>query len=357
MRQTLHHPLFGHDSVRGALFGLLAALLFGLSTPWSKQLLSQISPQILAGLLYLGAWLALLGFGRLRPNPAEAPLKRSDLPLLLSIAALGGVLAPVLMLVGLSRVTAVVASLLLNLEAPFTIGLAVLVYREHLGLRSALASAFVIAGAAALRLEDGAVRIDAAGAGLITLACLCWALDNNLTQRLSVRNPVAIVRTKALAAATCNLTLGVVLGSTVPAASSIAVALIVGALAYGASIVFDAYALRLIGAAREAAFFAMAPFFGVIASVLLLHESIGAGTAVAMGFMGIGVALLLRERHEHEHAHDDLIHEHAHAHDAHHQHEHGASDPSGEPHSHAHRHSPVVHSHAHVSDVHHRHRH
>jgi drug/metabolite transporter (DMT)-like permease len=343
--------------VRGAACGLLAALLFGLSTPWSKQLLARIAPQLLAGLLYLGAWIALLGYRHLRPNPVEASLKRSDLPLLVAIAGLGGVIAPVLMLAGLSRVTAVVASLLLNLEAPLTIGVAVLVYREHLGRGATLASGCVIAGAAALRLENGDVRVDVLGVALIALACLCWALDNNLTQRLSLRDPVSLVRAKALTAAVCNLILGIALGSAIPHSSTIVAALIVGAFAYGASIVLDAYALRLVGAAREAAYFATAPLFGVAGSVLFLGESIGGGTAAAMVFMALGVALLLRERHEHQHAHGELDHEHVHVHDLHHQHAHAASDPPGEPHSHPHRHTTVIHSHAHVSEIHHRHRH
>ena len=125
----------------------------------------------------------------------------------------------------------------------------------------------------------------------------------------------------------------------------------------GVSVVLDAFALRLIGAAREAAYFATAPFVGALASVLLLGDTLRWHDGLAMLVMAVGVGFLLRERHGHQHAHDEISHEHLHEHDEHHQHEHQPGDPVGEPHSHPHRHAPLVHDHPHVSDAHHRHRH
>lgn len=343
-------------AVRGALFGLLAAALFGLSAPLSKRLLGQLAPQLLAGLLYVGAGLGLSVWRRLRPPAEEAPLRRSDLGPLVGVVVAGGLLGPVLMLVGLTRVSGLVGSLLLNLEAPFTIVLA-LAFGEHLGRQGALAAGCIVAGAALLKLDPAGGSVDGWGVLALAAACLCWALDNNLTQRLSLRDPFAVVRIKTLVAGTLNLALALALGARWPTGLVLASALALGGLSYGVSVVLDAFALRWIGAAREAAYFATAPFVGALASAALLGDSLRWSDGAAMAVMALGVALLLRERHAHAHRHDPLEHEHAHAHDEHHRHAHAHGDPPGEPHSHLHHHEAMEHEHPHAPDAHHRHRH
>ena len=346
------------DSTKGALFGLCAAALFGLSAPVAKVLLAEVSPVLLAGLLYLGAATGLWLHRAMRPTSSEARLARADVPKLAGVVLAGGVLAPVLMLFGLERVTGLSGSLLLNLEAPFTVLLAVVLFREHLGWHAALAALFIFAGAGVLKLESGALGADTAGVLLLAAACLCWALDNNLTQRLTLRDPFAIVRVKTLIAGCTNVTLGlIVVGGTWPDLRYVVVAMLLGSVSYGLSIVLDAYALRFVGAAREAAYFATAPFVGAFVSVVVLGDSVRWDTLVAMLSMALGVALLLRERHAHVHTHEMLEHEHLHEHDEHHQHQHVPGDPTGSPHSHWHRHSALVHDHPHVPDAHHRHLH
>lgn len=346
------------DQLRGAALGLAAAALFGLSAPVAKLLLGQIAPVLLAGLLYLGAAVGLW-LHRLIARPTrEAPLGRSDAWRLGLVVLSGGIAAPVLMLLGLARVTGLTGSLLLNLEAPFTVLLAVMLFREHLGRYAAAAVVMIIAGAAVLKVGSGALGADMPGVVLVAAACACWALDNNLTQKLSLRDPFAIVRVKALVAGVTNTLLGLVVArGQLPPASFVLGAMALGSLSYGVSVVLDAYALRFIGAAREAAYFATAPFVGVLASIVLLDDVLRLPDGLAMAAMAGGVALLLRERHAHTHNHSELEHEHLHEHDEHHQHAHAAGDPLGEPHSHAHRHLPLVHDHPHVSDAHHRHRH
>lgn len=353
-RQSAHLGV----QLRGAALGLIAAALFGISAPVAKLLLSQIAPVLLAGLLYLGA-AAGLGLHRAISRPTrEARLGRGDLPKLAVVVLAGGVVAPVLMLVGLGRVTALTGSLLLNLEAPFTVLLAVALFREHLGRHAGLAVALIVCGAVVLKLEPGSLGADTAGVLLLSAACACWAIDNNLTQRLSLRDPFAIVRVKTLVAGVANTALGLAItGGALPHWGFVLGALALGSLSYGASVVLDAFALRLIGAAREAAYFATAPFVGAVGSLLLLGDVLRWHDGLAMLVMALGVALLLYERHGHAHAHDELVHEHLHAHDAHHRHDHAPGDPPGEPHSHPHRHVPLVHDHPHVPDVHHRHRH
>jgi drug/metabolite transporter (DMT)-like permease len=342
---------------RGALFGLLAAALFGLSAPLAKRLLGETTPQVLAGLLYVGSGIGLSVVRIFRRPTSEAPLSKRDVPTLAVVAISGGVLGPLLMLIGLSRVSAVAGSLLLNLEGPFTMAIAVLVFREHLGRYGVIAAGCILLGAALLRFQPGAIGVDTVGMLAIAAACLCWAIDNNFTQRLSLRDPFAIVRIKSLTAGTFNLLLGLLLAGSLPRWPALVSALVLGAFSYGASVVLDAYALRLVGAAREAAYFATAPFVGALASLALLGERLELLDGAAMGLMALGVAALLRERHSHRHVHEVLDHSHQHVHDEHHHHPHGPNDPPGEPHSHEHHHDCMAHEHPHVPDAHHRHKH
>lgn len=341
---------------KGTIEGLAAAALFGLSAPLSKVLLGSVGPELLAGLLYAGAALALSVSMKVRPRTTEASLQRSDLPFLAVVTITGGVLAPVAMLTGLARTSGVAGSLLLNLEAPFTILVALLVFGEYLDRASKAASALIIGGAVMLGFGPGAIRADAIGAALIAGACALWAIDNNLTQRLTNRDPFAIVRAKASVAAIANLTNATVRGGRWPHASTIVAALALGAAAYGLSVLLDAYALRHVGAAREAALFATGPFFGALAAIPLLGESITAADVLAAAAMACGIALLVRARHSHDHTHERLVHEHRHRHDdSHHDHRHDPAVAGW--HSHLHEHEPISHAHPHDSDLHHRHRH
>jgi drug/metabolite transporter (DMT)-like permease len=339
------------------VLGLLAAVSFGVSAPLAKLLLDNVSPQLLAGLLYLGAGLGLAVFRLVRPAVAEAPLTRADVPPLLGVVAFGGIVGPVLLMLGLTRVSGSAGALLLNLEAPLTIALAAVVFREHVGWRAAVAAGCILLGAAALRFTPGEVVADWPGVAAIAGACLCWALDNNLTQRLTLRDPFAVVRIKTLGAGACNTALALVLGASLPGMSTLALALVLGLVSYGVSVVLDAHALRLHGAAREAAYFATAPFFGAVAAVPILGDRLGAPELLAAGLMLVGVVVMLREKHSHAHAHAATDHAHRHVHDEHHRHDHAAADPPGEPHAHHHHHGPLVHEHPHAPDMHHRHEH
>lgn len=352
--------VLGRPATLGAACGIGAAALFGLSAPFAKVLLPGSQPLVLAGLLYAGAAivLSMARIARGRRSGAESRLRSSDLSLLAGVTLTGGVLGPVLMLLGLQRVSGVAGSLLLNLEAPFTMIVAVLLFGEHLSARGMRAAVLIVGGGLALAWSAGGLSVDLVGSAALAAACLCWAIDNNLTQRLSLRDPVAIVQIKASGAALGNLLLAAALGEGhVPGATILVGALLLGAFSYGISILLDVYALRLVGAAREAAYFATAPFFGAIVAVPLLGERIGLQEAIAAALMALGVALLLRERHEHHHAHVPLVHEHVHTHDEHHQHAHDHQVGPDEVHAHRHEHAPIEHSHPHVSDAHHRHPH
>jgi drug/metabolite transporter (DMT)-like permease len=340
---------------RGALSGLAAAALFGASAPVAKLLVPGSGPLMLAGLLYLGAGAGLLLAGAFRRADSEAPLRRSDLPVLAAVIAAGGVVGPVLLVIGLARLSGAAASLLLNLEAPLTVALAVVMLGERLARRELLGMVAVVLGAAALTRAPGAMVLDPIGVACVAGACAAWALDNNLSQRLAIRDPVAVVRAKALVAGAFNVLLGLLLGEHFPAAPYFGAALVTGSLGYGLSIVLHLLAVRSLGAARQAAYFATAPFMGALLAVPLLHDRLPPAQLAAGAVMAIGVAVMLRARHQHLHEHRPEEHEHAHAHDQHHGHVHAG--PVIEPHSHRHQHAPLSHDHPHLPDVHHRHGH
>jgi drug/metabolite transporter (DMT)-like permease len=339
---------------RATAAGLGAAALFGAATPAAKLLVPGAGPLMLAGLLYLGAGLGLTVFATFRSSN-EAPLRREDLPSLVPMIVAGGLVGPFLLVLGLGRVSGLTASLLLNLEAPFTMALAVLAFGDHLGRRESAGAAVIVTGAILLGFAPGPLRADPRGVAAIAGACAAWALDNNLAQRLALKDPVSVARAKTLAAGVISVALALATGDHLPRLVIVLGALAVGAAGYGASIVLHLVATRGIGAARQAALFATAPFIGAVASVPLLGDVIVWRDVVAGALMALGLALLLRARHAHEHVHDALEHEHAHVHDEHHRH--GHAGPVTEPHSHAHGHAALVHDHPHLPDAHHRHGH
>ena len=351
-------------SLHAAVPALAAAALFGASVPLAKLLVGSVPPLLLAGLLYLGSGLGLggvLAWRRLRrpgASKSEAFLQipRSDLPWLAGTVAAGGMLGPALLMLGLQQVGGAAASLLLNLEAVFTAAIAWLVFREHTDRRIVLAMAAIVAGALLLSWQPGAMAMSL-GALLVVGACLAWAIDNNLTRRISTSDAMLLACLKGMAAGVCNTALAFAGGAEMPAASSVGASFLVGFLGYGLSLTLFVQSLRSLGTARTGAYFSVAPLFGVVVAFVLWPEPPGAAFWVAAALMAIGVWLHVRERHVHEHHHEPLEHSHAHRHDAHHQHRHDFDWDGSEPHVHPHAHAAMRHRHAHYPDVHHRHRH
>lgn len=349
----------------GAAFAMAAAALFGASTPLAKLLLGEgLSPQLLAGLFYLGSGVGLglvfLGRRAVGVDRGEARLHRRDLPLLSLAVLLGGAVAPVLMMAGLARTSAASASLLQNLEGLATMGIAWVVFRENVDRRLLAGALAILAGAVLLSWSGGSVRASSgsgSGALLIAAACVAWGADNNLTRPLAKADPVQIAAIKGLAAGTVNVALALVGHAHLPSVETALAAGAVGFFAYGVSLVLYVLGLRHLGAARTAAYFSTAPFIGSALAVGMLSEPLTARLIAAGLLMAAGVYLHLSERHHHAHRHEPLEHAHRHVHDEHHQHAHDPSDPSDEPHSHWHRHEPLTHSHPHYPDLHHRHKH
>ena len=341
---------------RGALAALASAVLFGVGTPLAKQLLVTIDPWLLAGLLYAGSGIGLMLLRFFRPT-APVRLTARDWWYLAGAIGTGGIVGPVLLMQGLARMSASGASLLLNAEGVLSALLAWFVFRENFDRRIALGMLAIVAGAVALSWNPHAEVRSLLPAALILGACLAWAIDNNLTRKVSLLDATWLAAVKGVVAGVVNLTIASASGAAWPSVAATAGALGIGALAYGASLVLFVIGLRHLGAARTSAYFSTAPFVGAVVAVLWLHEPMTTQLVIAAGLMGFGVWLHLTEQHSHVHHHDLLEHEHEHVHDAHHQHEHSTEVPPGTRHSHWHRHEPLTHSHPHYPDAHHQHEH
>ncbi len=346
------------------VLALLSAALFGLSTPIAKVLLGSIDPMILAGLLYCGAGLGiaiLRQVGRTvlvaQTGAPEVPLQRKDVPWLAGAIVAGGITGPILLMAGLARTDAAAASLLLTLEGVATALIAWFIFHENFDRRIALGMACLVVGAAVLAWTGRPTLSNLLGPLAIVGACAAWGLDNNLTRKVSLADPLQIVELKGLIAGPVSLALGFLVGGGLPGFNALSLAGTAGFLGYGVSLALFVVALRHLGTARTGAYFSTAPFVGTVAAVLFLREPVTWQLAIAGCLMGLGVWLHLTEDHDHEHIHEPLEHSHPHVHDAHHQHAHGLDDPLGEPHTHLHRHERLVHTHPHVPDMHHIHGH
>ena len=352
-----------HDGV----YALLAAALFGASTPIAKILLGKEAPVLLAGLLYMGSGLGLGLIRLIRDRGWKSPqLPAGEWPWLLGAVLFGGVLGPIALLMGLQQTTGATASLLLNLEAVLTALIAWLIFKESADKRLVLGMAVIVMGSLTLswpaQPEATAQGVDLGlhfglGPVLIGLACLCWAIDNNLTRKVSSSDALFIAGVKGWVAGSVNSLLALSLGLEWPAWPVVVSTLLLGLLGYGLSLVFFVLALRGLGTARTGAYFSTAPFLGALISVLWLGDSTSGVFWGAALLMALGVWLHLSERHEHPHHHEALTHLHGHRHDEHHQHDHDFPWDGSEPHVHPHAHEEVTHQHPHYPDIHHRHTH
>ncbi len=342
-----------------AIYAIIAAVLFGVATPFAKVLLSEVQPVFLAGLLYLGSGLSLMlvYLVRDRAQHEGPPLILSDAPWLTGAVVCGGILGPVLLMVGLSRIDASAASLLLNLEGVFTALLAWVAFREHFSPRTIVGMILIVAGGAILSWPEGGFALPL-GSVAIAGACLFWGIDNNLTQKVSAGNPVFIAAVKGIVAGSVNVSIGLSLGASIPSLPALAGSMAVGCLGYGVSLVLFVISLRHIGTARTGAYFSVAPFVGAAVAILFLKETVGASFALVAILMGIGIWLHLTEKHFHIHTHERIVHSHSHEHGVHHDHEHEFEvDDDSTGHTHQHVHEPVSHEHHHYPDIHHRHDH
>lgn len=346
--------------------------MFGASTPISKMMLSGLKPFMLASLCYFGSGLALALWKSAFPaaraafSPAgrtsgtrEPALSAKDWPFVAGFVLTGGVLAPVLLFKGLLLTTSSGASVMLNLELIFTSFIAWLIFREHTGGRFWTAAVLVASGAVLLGVDPSGFSFTfGKGSVLVASSAFFWGVDNNLTAKLSVKDPAAIALIKGLAGGCINLALAFWAGEFVGTPALWLSGLALGALSYGASLVLFIRAMRGLGAARAGAVFGVYPFFGALLSVIFLKEPLTVPLGSAFILMALGFYLVVSERHSHSHRHEELEHAHLHVHDdLHHSHGHVEGAAPEEPHAHFHAHAPQLHNHGHLPDTHHRHGH
>lgn len=341
-----------HSGVPAALG---AALLFGAGTPLAKLLLHTVSPWLLAGLLYLGSGIGLTVY-RFLSRADAVRLPSTEAPWFVGAVVSGGIVGPVLLMLGLTSMPASGASLLLNAEGVFTALLAWFAFKENFDHRIALGMLAIVAGALILSWPGEARFAGLWPAFAILGACFAWGIDNNLTRKVSLTDATWIASVKGLAAGSVNLVLAIALGATLPPLPNLAGAMVVGFLAYGVSLALFVVALRHLGTARTGAYFSVAPFFGAVLA-LALGDPVTPPLLIAGSLMAVGIWLHLTENHGHEHTHEFTIHEHEHIHDEHHQHTHAYPVAVGAKHTHRHLHEAITHNHPHFPDSHHRHKH
>lgn len=325
--------------------------------------MGKVEPVLLAGLLYAGSGLGLAAALLVRhavapggPRRNVSLPARADVGWLAGAIVFGGILGPILLMLGLTSTAASVSSLLLNLEAVFTAGLAWLAFHENFDRRIAAGMGLIVVGGLVLSWIPGNFALSR-GSALIAGACLCWAIDNNLTRKVSASDATAIACLKGLVAGAVNTGIALLIGAAVPSVSSAVAAGAVGLAGYGVSLTLFVLALRDLGTARTGAYFSVAPFFGALLAIPVNGDPLTWQLAVAGMLMAVGVWLHLTERHAHVHVHEPQRHTHAHYHDEHHRHDHDFAWDGREPHTHAHVHAALTHSHPHYPDLHHRHRH
>jgi drug/metabolite transporter (DMT)-like permease len=352
----------GSKIITPILFALAAAVLFGISAPLSKILLSEVDPVVLAGLLYLGAFIGLSLFSlgskifRTKKSDISESLGKKDLPYLIGAVLFGGIIGPITLMVGLSYVSGFVASLLLNMEVVATALIAFVIFKENSSLRLWIALFVITLGGVLLSYNPAFGNYHILGSILIIIAMISWGIDNNLTRQISDKSPIQITIIKGFIGGTISISLALVIGAKISLGPYLLYALILGTISVGLSLIFFINALQGLGSSRTGMIFSIAPFIGAGLSFFLLRDQLYWYMLPAILLMIIGVYLLVKEDHSHKHQHEKIHHTHKHVHDdLHHKHVH----PDGVIgwHSHPHIHEAIFHVHVHWPDIHHRHDH
>lgn len=345
--------------IKAIIFAILAALLYGISSPISKLLLVEIPPTLMAALLYIGAGLGMLGINLFnvisKKEQVEAKISSKEMPFILAMIALD-IAAPILLMIGLTLTTSSNASLLNNFEIVATSLIALFIFKETVGKRMWIAIILISISSIILSVPELGSLAFSKGSIFVLLACISWGFENNCTRMLSIKDPLQIVVVKGFGSGLGSLIIAFSIREISYNWSYISITLLLGFIAYGMSIYLYIKAQRELGAARTSAFYATAPFIGVIISWIVLKEPITARFIFALLIMLLGTYFAVSEMHQHIHTHILEDHEHSHNHDdKHHNHIHEYEIIGN--HSHRHLHEVIKHSHKHSPDLHHRHSH
>lgn len=358
-KEQLEYHACMKNKTSAIFMAILAAALYGVSAPFSKLLLVHIPPTLMAALLYLGAGTGMLLFNifkRLSSSQrVEASLTRKELPYIIGMVLLD-IAAPVFLMLSLTRTTAANVSLLNNFEIVATALTAMVFFKEQIGRRMWVAIALISVASVVLSIEDASSASFSLGSLFVLLACVCWGLENNCTRMLSLKDPLQIVMIKGFGSGIGSLLIAWSIGQFSAKFHYMVMAMLLGFVAYGLSVFFYIKAQRALGAARTSAYYAVAPFIGVLISISIFGQLMTASFIIASVIMIIGSIFASTEFHRHAHLHQTITHEHRHNHqDGHHNHPHDENS-AGE-HSHMHTHEEIEHAHKHTPDTHHTHHH
>lgn len=286
---------------KAAVFAILAAALYALNAPMSKLLLKSVPPTMMAGFLYIGAGLGMALLGMVRAGTKhgrkENRLTKKDLPYTLGMVVLD-IAAPIFLMMGLRGTSSANTSLLNNFEIVATALIALMIFREKIGKRLWIAIGLITFSSVLLSVEDAESFRFSVGSLFVLSACVCWGMENNCTRCLSKGDPLEIVVIKGLASGSGSVIIGLAVGESMPAWGDILKILLLGFVAYGLSIYFYVYAQRDLGAARTSAFYAVAPFIGVLLSFIVFREMPGTLFFIALTIMISGVRLVNRDQKE-----------------------------------------------------------
>ncbi len=328
------------------IYAVLAALFYAINVPCSKVLLHDVAPTFMAGFLYIGAGLGVgvMYLFHFSKEPADKRLKKEDTPYTVAMVLLD-IAAPILLMIGIKMGSAANASLLGNFEIVATTLIAFAVFKEAISKRLCVAIGFVTFSSMILSFS-GANSFDFSIGSLLVLgATVCWGIENNCTRKISDKSTYQIVVIKGIGSGLGSIIIAMVVGEAVPSLQTILIIMALGYVAYGLSIFTYVRAQQTLGAAKTSAYYAIAPFMGVLLSVIVLKEKLTLSFVVALVVMIIGTVLIVR---------DTLIlqHRHAHTHTITHTHD-GSTHTHVIEHSHNHEHlmHDDVHGHTHPVEM------
>jgi len=343
-------------SYKPVIFAILAAVCYGISSPIAKILLVNIPPIFMASLLYFGAGIGMgiVVLVKDTKNSNEAKLSKGDLPYIIGMIVLD-IIAPIFLMSGLLLSSPANVSLLNNFEIVATSFIALFFFKEVIGKRMWLAITLITISTIILSFEDVRHFSLSIGSLFVLAACISWGFENNCTRMMSLKNPLQIVIIKGIGSGIGSLAIAIFMKAYSSSVGYILFTLLLGFFSIGLSVYFYILAQRDLGATRTSAYYAFAPFIGVILSFISFQQSLTASFLVALVVMALGTYFTISERHSHLHIHEPIEHEHRHNHnDGHHNHIHDFV--VGE-HSHLHTHEAQEHKHLHLPDLHHNHRH
>ena len=332
--------------IRAIIYAFMAALFYAVNVPCSKVLLSDAAPTFMAGFLYLGAGIGV-GIMYIFHFPHESRkerLSKKDIPYTIGMVLLD-IAAPILLMIGISIGSSANASLLGNFEIVATTMVALVIFKEKVSWRLWIAIGLITASSIILSFSGTDSLEFSIGSLFVIGATVCWGFENNCTRNISDKSTYEIVTIKGLCSGMGSVIIALILGEKLPDIKTILIILLLGYVAYGLSIFTYIRAQKTLGAAKTSAYYAIAPFIGVLLSFVVLKESVSTTYIIALLVMLVGTGVIvyetLRYNHKHlhthviTHTHDGTTHthiiEHTHAHDhvineGKHGHSHSASE-------------------------------